>query len=210
MNNAAVPSGIPIPRHAVPHVPRLAVDPKLLLARYDHHCASSNCDGSCCARGVWVDLGQRAEILAAAAVIQRHMEPDQEHDPGRWFGGEIKTDADFPSGQAIGTETYHGGCVFLDSSRRCVLHIVDDREPLATRLKPFYCRIYPLVVDEGVLTLDEPAGGDRPQCCTETIDGERTVFDVCTAELEAVLGAEGLRELRAAVTEGQGRTVGSR
>jgi Protein of unknown function (DUF3109) len=195
---------IPITRHAVPHIPRLTVDPSILSARYARDCTSRNCDGGCCGRGVWVDLEHRAAILASAELVQLYMTPEQEHDPARWFGGEIKDDSDFPSGRAIGTETYHGGCVFLDPSRRCVLHTVDDAEKPTTRLKPFYCRIYPLVLDAGVLTLDEPAGGERPACCTETAGGDRTVFDVCTVELEEVLGPEGLRDLHAAVAEGRG------
>jgi hypothetical protein len=191
--------GIPIQRHHVAHVRRLSVDPALTSARYARECATFNCDGACCARGVWVDLGQQAAIVASAPLIQRYMTPEQQQDPSRWFGGDIKTDADFPSGQAIGTEVHGDGCVFLDSSKRCVLHTVDVEEKPATRLKPFYCRLYPLVLDEGVLTLDEPAAGERPACCTMTGGGERTVFDVCASEFADVLGADGLRELQTAL-----------
>ena len=190
---------IPIAHHTVPHIRDLAVDSGLLTARYSRECATFKCDGACCARGVWIDLAQRDAILASAELVQRYMAPQQEHDPARWFDGQFKDDLDFPSGRATGTAVHNDGCVFLDPARRCVLHAVDVAGTLSTRLKPFYCRLYPLVLNEGVLTLDEPAGGDRPICCTQTVGGQRNVFEVCAGEFEDVLGSEGLRELHAAL-----------
>jgi len=156
----------------------------------------ANCDGGCCEGGVWVDLNHRDVILAHADVIARHMTADQERDPSRWFEAETPDDPDFPSGKAAGTEASASGCVFLNAERRCVLHLVDDAERLGVTLKPFFCRIFPVTLTEGVLMLDDPISGQRPQCCSRTGGGTKTVFDVCQWELEVALGKEGLEELR--------------
>jgi hypothetical protein len=43
------------------------------------------------------------------------------------------------------------------------------------------------------LCLDDPRAVD---CCTPDPGGQRTVFDLCARELDHVLGADGIGELR--------------
>jgi hypothetical protein len=174
---------------------RLAVDRALFDARFSEACSMSSCDAGCCRDGVLVDLEHRDVILAHADLVKRHMSPDQERDPDRWFEREIADDPDFPSGKAVGTEA-PAGCVFLNDERRCVLHVADDAEDLPVTLKPFFCRLFPLAICDGHLMLDEPVAGERTACCSATSGGEQTVFDVCRAELEMVLGKDGVEELR--------------
>jgi len=179
----------------LPHIARLVVDRALVDARFSKACSMTSCDAGCCRDGVLVDLEHRDVILAHADVIRRHMSPHQERDPHRWFEREIANDPDFPSGKAVGTEA-PAGCVFLNDERRCVLHLADDAEELPVTLKPFFCRLFPLAICDGHLLLDEPVAGDRPACCSATPGGEQTVFDLCRAELEMVLGEAGVEELR--------------
>jgi len=155
----------------------------------------TSCDAGCCRDGVLVDVEHRDVILAHADVIRRHMSPHQERDPQRWFEREIANDPDFPSGKAVGTEA-PAGCVFLNDERRCVLHVVDDVEDLPVTLKPFFCRLFPVTVCDGQLTLDEPVAGERPACCSQTAGGGQTVFELCPTELQMVVGIEGVQELR--------------
>jgi hypothetical protein len=119
------------------------------------------------------------------------MESSQEKDPARWFDSESLKSADFPSGEATGTEVYKGACVFLDSSKRCVLQKASDTT--TGQLKPFFCFAFPITIDEGELQLD--AGRD-PQCCLVEDGGGRNVLDVCEGELQYVLGEEGFQEFR--------------
>lgn len=184
-----------VSRHTLPHIARITVDRDLFDARFGQDCSVWRCDAGCCRDGVYVDLEHRDVILAHADVIQRHMSADQERDPDRWFETEIVDDPDFPSGKAVGTEA-PAGCVFLNDQRRCVLHLVDDAEDLPVTLKPFFCRLFPLAICDGHLMLDEPVAGERPACCSATSGGEQTVFDLCPAELEMVLGEDGVKELR--------------
>jgi hypothetical protein len=188
--------------HRLEHLGPLRVDPEIFTARFSRACSMANCDAGCCQGGVWVDVLHRDVILEHAAVIARHMDPEQEHNPARWFEGEIADDSDFPSGKAVGTEVTDSGCVFLNAHRRCVLHAVDDVENLGVRLKPFFCRVFPVTICNGVLTLDEPIAGERPQCCSETPGGGQTVLELCEEEWGTALGEQGVAELRMLARDG--------
>jgi Fe-S-cluster containining protein len=177
-------------RHRLSHLSALRIDPTLLTLRFPAGCTTGLCDATCCREGVWVDLGERDRILAQAEAIQRVMDPEQERDPARWFDDEERLDSDFPSGRAFGTSVRDAGCVFLDRHRRCVL------QTAALGLKPFFCAAFPITLDHGTLTFDTPSAGERPQCCTASPRGTRTIFDVWPGELEHVLGPDGVAELR--------------
>jgi len=57
-------------------------------------------------------------------------------------------------------------------------------------LKPFFCRAFPISLENGTLTYDNQFDTET-QCCAPVAEGHLTVFDVCAEELEHVLGAEG-------------------
>jgi hypothetical protein len=144
-----------------------------------------------------VDLGEKDRILAHADLVREAMDPDQDSDSTRWFEDNETADPDFPSGRAIGTSALGGACVFLDGAKRCVL----QKATLAAKrpgfdLKPFFCTAFPIVIFEGILTLDEEDSPNHPRCCKSVPDGPRTVLDVFPMELAHVLGPEGLEELR--------------
>lgn len=185
-------------RHRLAHFPALRVRRSFFGGRFAGGCAVARCDASCCRYGVYADLGERDRILEHAAMIIRHMEPHQERDPAKWFEAEIYDDGDFPSGRTIGTVACGYGCVFLDSAGKCTLQKAAASEgmhPLA--LKPFYCTAYPVVIEEGVLMIDDSQHVNRPQCCRATPGAEKDVLDVCAEELEYILGPDGFAELRA-------------
>jgi Fe-S-cluster containining protein len=180
--------------HHLSHISRLTVDPSVFERRFSASCSMANCQGVCCRSGVWVDAAHRERIEQHADVVVRYMEPDQEHDPARWFDeDETLVDRDFESGSATSTSTRNGSCVFLDSRRRCVLQLAQAEVP---GLKPFYCFAYPIVIDHGVLTLDDEHCPDEMRCCAAMPGGSQNVFDVCGWELEHVLGSSGYEELR--------------
>jgi hypothetical protein len=123
-----------------------------------------------------------------------------ESNPANWFVDEFDH-PDFPSGLAADTCVRNAACVFLDPDARCVLQTAEANAPPGVgALKPFYCRAFPVCVDFGVLMIDDEHCPDETRCCGPVQDGPRTIFDVCAFELEYVLGAEGLSELRALAT----------
>lgn len=184
--------------HHLGHIRPLRVDPVMFSATFEHACSMQNCNASCCQHGVMIDVTERDNILRYVDVIHRYMDDDQTRDPQKWFEKEDASDGDYPSGRAVGTEANDQGCLFLKKDGRCVLQVaaVDERMPVQA-LKPFYCFAFPITIDSGVLTIDDPEFTNRPQCCSMVPGGSQSVIDVCQFELEFVLGREGLKELLA-------------
>jgi hypothetical protein len=185
-----------IRNHRLTHIPVLKVDPVVFESKFTHACSMSNCNASCCQHGVMVDLLERDKILQNADLIRQHMEPDQEYDSSRWFDPDDEPDEDFPSGRAIGTQANERGCIFLMKDGRCVLQFVAAEQGISKHtLKPFYCFAFPVTIETGVLTIDDPDFTNRPECCSMIPGGTRSVLEVCTEEFEFVLGSEGMKEL---------------
>ncbi len=57
-------------------------------------------------------------------------------------------------------------------------------------LKPFFCFAFPVTIDAGVLTIDDPEFTNRPECCSMIAGGTRSVLEICWEEFEFVLGSE--------------------
>ena len=183
-------------KHHLSHIPELQVHESIGATRFDTACSVYKCDAKCCSMGVFADVAERDHILRHVDLVRQYMEPDQEHDPDRWFEKSEIEDPDFPSGRCVGTEATPRGCIFLQSNGRCVLQIAATEEGHDKAfLKPFYCFAYPVTIDHGVLMIDQPDFVHRPQCCTGVPGGTRKAIDVCREELEFVLGAEGYKEL---------------
>jgi|SRR3990170_5164105 len=184
-------------KHHLAHVPELGVEKGFLNKNFALGCSMQNCNAKCCREGVWLDPTEQKKILDHQGLIQRHMEPHQDKNPDSWFDNSYQQDADFPSGQCLGTQTRSYGCIFLDSVGRCTLQKAATAEGLPKFfLKPFFCVAYPLAIEEGVLAFDDADFANRPECCSVVKGGEQSVFDVCLEELEYVLGKEGVEELR--------------
>ncbi len=178
------------------YIKDMRVDPILFVPVFRADCSMNNCNGSCCQDGVLLDPIDKARILAHAELITKHLEPGMEHDPAKWFDGEVAADADFPSGTCEGTAATDRGCVFLDSRGLCSLQKAAMAEGMHKfALKPFYCVAYPITMDAGVLTLEDPDFTNRPSCCSAMQTGALTPFDVCREEFDFMLGDEGVAEL---------------
>lgn len=187
---------VPLRSDRLPHLTELRVDPVLFEHGFARQCGTRHCSASCCEVGVWVDTGHRDLILAHAARVQRAMDPDQEHDPTRWFGEAEMDDADFPSGRAVDTVVLNGGCVFLNGAGRCVLQMASlGEESRELDLKPFFCAAFPLVVADGVVTIEDEFP-NHPQCCSPSPSGELTGLEAFGPELRYVVGESGVDELR--------------
>ncbi len=190
-------TGSVIRRHRLGHIPELRVGREIVEDRFAARCAMSNCNSDCCSGGVFADMAEKQRILLHADLVRSHMDPDQVKDPSSWFDDEVVEDADYPSGRAVGTSVHGDRCVFLNGEGQCVLQKAAVSSGIGRyALKPLFCWLYPVTLDGGVLTLDDPEFVDRPSCCKHGAEGELTVFDVCPEELKLVLGEEGFTELR--------------
>jgi len=143
-------------------VDALKVDRRLLEERLVTRCKLEQCRAACCGHGVYVDLADAGRIIDEADLIKRHLPPDRQ-DVKDWFDGKVEEDDGFPSGYQVGTEVVEdpghpagSRCVFLRPDNRCALQragIAAGRHPWD--LKPFFCALYPLVLQGDALLLDE-------------------------------------------------------
>lgn len=191
--------------HHLAHLPELKVDWSVLESRFPEGCSTSSCNATCCRAGVQVDVVERDRILAHAELVQRSMDSQQDKNPAQWFERDEVLDSDMPSGRAVGTLVRDGACVFLDGSGRCALQLASAAAAGRTiRLKPFFCYAFPLTIDDGTVVMDDDPELTQRRCCRGVPDGQLTVFDVCAAELEHVLGDDGVKELHTFASAGGG------
>jgi Fe-S-cluster containining protein len=163
----------------------------------------SNCRGRCCADGVDLDIIERDRILEHSHLIQPHMDETQDRNPQNWFQKKTHPDADFPSGECTTTALRENGCVFLNKDGYCVVHIAESLIPKGFGyLKPFFCRAYPVYIVNSTLCVDDELCPDEHKCCGPVKNGPLTILDICAFELEYMLGADGLAELRMMAREG--------
>jgi hypothetical protein len=175
---------------------RWRLAPRLLRARIRGRGPAADCDGSCCRYGAYVSLAERDAILAHAPGIARQMDASQARDPATWFSRRRHHDDDFPDGVAVGTRVRRGRCVFRREDGLCAIHRFEARGGLRTggRLKPFYCRLFPLTTDGCRVDWDPLVAGARP-CCTLDARGETRGVVAWRDELRMLIGTRGLRRL---------------
>jgi Fe-S-cluster containining protein len=185
------------------------IERRLLTARVEGRGplnVADECGGHCCRHGVYTSLPERDRILEYADRIQAVMDETQTTDARRWFEDEVHEDEDFPGGMCIGTGLHNDKCVFLNGEGLCVLQLLEPQLglPPGERLKPFYCRLFPLTTWYGCLEFDDLCDGVRP-CCTLASDGPTRAIDAYASEFKEALGEEGYAELRR-LAEEQERT----
>ena len=156
----------------------MKIDPHVFRAKFPHRCALDRCKSRCCRGGVWADLGEREAILRNADLFLPYLRPEAK-DPPSWFG-ETEKDPDCPSGVAVETNVLGEYCVFFHPDHGCSLQkAAIDLGRHEWEWKPRSCVMFPLVVSEGVLTVDEDM--DEVWCMT---DENRTHPILSTVEKE--------------------------
>lgn len=165
---------------------------------------SAECDGTCCRHGVYASLSERDRIMENADRIKAAMDDTQTTDTSRWFDRRLYEDDDYPGGLCVGTKTYKNKCVFLDSEARCVLQTLEPELdlPEGEHLKPWYCFLFPITTWFGRVEFDDLNDGLKP-CCTLTAGGATPTIDALEFEFKMLLGEDGYKELREAVTNGR-------
>ena len=181
--------------HPLKQFAELKVGDDVFNTRYEKGCSMYNCRGRCCADGVDLDIVERDRIL-------EHMDETQDPNPQNWFQKKTHPDADFPSGECTTTAVKENSCVFLNKDGNCVVHIAESHVPKGFGyLKPFFCRAFPVCILNGTLCVDDEQCPDEHKCCGPVKNGPLTILDICAFELEFMLGADGLAELRSMARE---------
>jgi len=170
------------------------IDPLIFTQKFVKHCDIKICSGECCHYGVYTDLKEYEKIMSIKDRIITSMDATQTKNPDLWFE-EQEPDDDFPSGIAVGTEVHNGKCVFLDKQGFCTLQKIafEDGE-FKWKYKPIYCILFPLVIFEGAITVDDEHL-DRMHYCSIAKNQISTVFECCKNELLYILGEKGFQEL---------------
>ena len=170
------------------------IDPLIFTQKFVKACDVCICSGECCYYGVYTDKGEYEKIISEKEKIIKYMDDSQTKNVDTWFE-EPQVDHDFPSGLAVGTEVHNGKCVFLDKQGFCTLQKMAMAEgEFKWKYKPLYCILFPLVISEGVLTVDDEHLNDM-HYCSKLENQISTVFDCCKNELKFLLGEKGFEEL---------------
>jgi hypothetical protein len=182
-----------------------SLNPRLLQAEPMQRCKLHECRGACCLHGVWIDLAERDDLLANAELIAPHL-PAALHDPRAWFDGREEADEFSPSGRVAHSTVmpdpdHYGGtaCIFLREDYKCALQVAGQAAGLHPwRLKPFYCILHPLDLDEeGRITLDETSAlmGEEGSCLRPA-ESSLPLLETFEAELRYFLGNDEYQRLK--------------
>jgi len=116
------------------------------------------------------------------------MDPAQPRDTRAWFARRRHPDTDFPGGVAVGTRVHRRRCVFRRADGLCAIHHYEETAGIgpSERLKPFYCRLFPLTTDGCRVDFDPLITGSRP-CCTLAKDGATPALAAWRSELALLL-----------------------
>jgi len=138
----------------IQRLPSMQIDPLVFHAKFPGSCDLAKCKSRCCKGGVWADIREKEVILKNADLFVPYMRPESK-DPSSWFGEE-NVDPDCPSGIAVETNVAGDYCVFFHPDHGCSLQkAAVDLGWHEWEFKPRFCIMFPLVVSEGVLTVDE-------------------------------------------------------
>ena len=172
----------------------LKIDPIIFTHKFVKTCDVCICSGECCYYGVYTDLKEHELIMKMKDRIIQSMDDSQTKNTNKWFEAPEKDD-DFESGIAVGTEVHNGKCVFLDRQGYCTLQKIamEDGE-MRWKYKPLYCILFPLVIFEGAITVDDDHL-NRMHYCNKIENQNSTIYECCKNELKHLFGDNGFKEL---------------
>lgn len=132
----------------------MKIDPLIYHAKFPATCRPEQCRSRCCRFGVWTDAAEMRMILSNRELFIPYVRPEAA-DPLSWFG-RTEPDPDCPSGTAVETEVVGDACAFFNPSHGCALQKgAIEAGHHEWRFKPRFCVMFPLVLSDGTLTVDE-------------------------------------------------------
>ena len=158
------------------------------------------CHATCCRKGVTLSTEERDAILRHREAVARAMEasPREDVSPRKfdWFTRRVKKDPDFLCGRSLDTRVAGSACVFLRADLLCAVHIASENalgHPYA--LKPAYCILFPLAVENGALDVCRGSYTRKPECCSPVRRGARTPIEIFATTIKRLETAP-LKECR--------------
>jgi Fe-S-cluster containining protein len=177
------------PRDGTPRVDR--VDPRIFSQRYFARCMECTfCHDVCCAHGCDVDKQREESILRHAEELEAFVGVPRDG----WFTGEWVPDDDSPGGSYLATTVVNERCVFLaKSGRGCRIHAFALERGLDYHdIKPLTCWLFPLLLEDGLLTTNRAAPLYDDLVCK----GQGpTFYEATRGELEHMFGSALVGEL---------------
>lgn len=168
----------------------IKIDPIIFKFKFTCFCVG----GECCNYGVYTDYKEFEKVISLKDEIIENMDESQSKNVEEWFEAPEEDD-DFESGVAVGTNIINDKCTFLDKHGLCTLQKLSLSKGLHKwAYKPIYCVLFPLVVYQGILTVDDEHI-DRLTSCNRNPDSNNTIFDSCKEELQYLLGEVGFEQL---------------
>lgn len=173
----------------------IKIDPAIFTFKF-----SCDCSGECCHYGVYTDLKESQDILKIKDKVIDLMDETQCKDTKKWFE-PAEEDEDFDSGVAVGTEVINDKCTFLDKDGLCILQKLAMKEgAYKWKYKPLYCILFPLVIFEGALTIDDEHI-ERLKSCNINQGTETSIYENCREELSHFFCDDDFKELEKYKTE---------
>ena len=178
---------------------KFALNPRLFEKEHFERCQLKNCQAACCLYGVWVDEEKANQILDWQEKIKPEM-PVEYQNADQWFEESIESDPYTPSGKVLHTRVlekadHYGGsaCIFLRNDYKCALQVASEmmgQHPWY--LKPFYCILHPLYLDEqGRITI---ASADEilveEGSCLIPVEKPKSLMETFKEELIYFIGNE--------------------
>ena len=181
----------------------MKIDPLVFSAKFPERCRPDLCRSRCCRFGVWADVEEQKRILERRHLFEAFLRPETK-DPSTWFG-KTEEDKDCPSGIAVETQAVGGYCAFYNPSCGCALQKGAVEAGLHEwELKPRFCVMFPLVVSEGTLCVDEEM---KSLWCMKEPNRTHPILSSVKREVSFLFGEKAARQLlhrRAAASPGNG------
>jgi Protein of unknown function (DUF3109) len=169
----------------------MRIDPLVYQAKFPECCRLDQCRSRCCRFGVWADAEEKKTILENRGLFLPYVRPEAA-DPSLWFGGS-EQDPDCPSGVAVETRVVGGACAFLHPDHGCALQkAAIDAGLHEWRFKPRFCVMFPLVLSEGTLTVDEDM---KSLWCMKEKNRTHPITQAVRKEVRFLFGQEMARAL---------------
>ncbi len=169
----------------------MKIDPLVYRAKFPESCRIDRCRSRCCRFGVWADADEIKEILSNRDRFVPYVRPEAA-DPSCWFGRTLE-DRDCPSGLAVETRVVGGACAFLHPAHGCALQkAAIDAGLHQWRFKPRFCVMFPLVISEGTLTVDEEM---KSLWCMRETNRTHPIIESVRDEVRYLFGEEMARAL---------------
>ncbi len=177
----------------------IRINPDVLRKDAVQPCAIRQCLAACCSTGVWLKAEEAPRILEWGGAVKACLPPDRQNE-SKWF---LEGKPDENQSPELGTSTVEDPispgrkcCVFLQPDHKCALQVVSEQNHLGwPGLKPYFCAIYPLFYEKGVISMDDRLPDFEGATCQRLAKGLRAIYELYRDEATLILGEEGYREL---------------